>query len=95
MELFQRSCKTSHIGNNESSLIEDSFGRFKVWARNLEALQNPVSRSSLDYRLRDGERMRCAVKNNLGDVLESSLRGLVNPLYMSYDVFCHLPLVLT
>lgn len=67
--------QSSPVEYEHSNLIDDCLGRFKVWARNLGAFQNPESQSSLDYRLHDGEEMRDAVKEQLEGLLESSLRG--------------------
>lgn len=55
--------------------VEDSLGRFMVWARNLGAFRDPNSTSSLDYRLRNGNQMQANVKAALQDIAESASRG--------------------
>ncbi|EEU42727.1 uncharacterized protein NECHADRAFT_84262 [Fusarium vanettenii 77-13-4] len=55
-----------HLGNSAAwqqhlSTIDDSQGRFSVWANNIGALRDPKSSSSLDYRLRDGGPMRNSI----------------------------------
>ncbi|KAK1770845.1 hypothetical protein QBC33DRAFT_566309 [Phialemonium atrogriseum] len=55
--------------------VEDSLGRFMVWARNLGAFRDPNSTSSLDYRLRNGNQMQTNVKAALQDIAESASRA--------------------
>jgi hypothetical protein len=45
--------------------VEDSLGRFRVWASNIGALQPKESTTSLDYRLRDAASMRAGVLSGL------------------------------
>jgi hypothetical protein len=77
------------IGNSvfskDSDLLDDSLGRFRVWARNLGAFENAESKRSLDYRLRNGEEMRDAVRGNLVEIKDSSLRGVF--IYGSMALF--------
>lgn len=46
-------------------LIEDSRGRFQVWAANIGARQLSGSRKSLDFRLRDAPLVRSSVISGL------------------------------
>ncbi|KAK7422980.1 hypothetical protein QQX98_001270 [Neonectria punicea] len=55
-------------------LLEDELGRFRVWAANLGAFQDPKSPRSLDYRLRDGPVMRSNVVSGLERLKDSSIR---------------------
>jgi len=55
--------------------FDDSLGRLRVWAENLGAYQTPESRSSLDYRLRDGYEMRDAIQEGLENLCEWSTKG--------------------
>lgn len=55
--------------------IQDEFGRFKVWAENIGALQPRDLRSSLEYRLRDASRTRMQVQQFLDDLRESLAEG--------------------
>lgn len=69
-----------HLGNSTAwqqhlSTIDDSQGRFSVWANNIGALRDPKSSSSLDYRLRNGGPMRKSVTQALVDIKESAERG--------------------
>lgn len=46
-------------------LIEDSRGRFQVWAANIGARQLLESRKSLDFRLKDSPLVRSSVISGL------------------------------
>lgn len=63
----------SDVWSEQISLpaVQDEFGRFRVWAGNVGAHRS--GRVSLDYRLREAEKMRQQVTNLLND-LESNLR---------------------
>ena len=64
-----------------SNDLEDGLGRFRVWAKNLGAFQNPKSNSSLDHRLIDGKEMRDAVRENLEELNGASVKGIA-PSYI-------------
>jgi len=51
--------------------IQDEFGRFRIWGRNIGAFQPKTFRSSLEHRLRDSSRTRQQVLNILQDLHES------------------------
>lgn len=57
------------------STVDDSQGRFSVWANNIGALKDPIYTSSLDCRLRDGMQMRKSVKQAMMDIKESAEQG--------------------
>lgn len=55
------------VGSHDRELdtIDDTRGRFNVWAANLGAFQPPNSLKSLDFRLKDAELMRASVLSGL------------------------------
>lgn len=57
-------------------LLEDELGRFRVWAANLGAFQDPNSPRSLEYRLRDGPVMRSSVVSGLKRLMDTGDRGM-------------------
>ncbi|UPK94956.1 hypothetical protein LCI18_005891 [Fusarium solani-melongenae] len=54
------------------STVDDLQGRFSVWANNIGALKDPISTSSLDYRLRDGMQVRKSINQAMMDIQESA-----------------------
>ena len=66
---------SDHSRNFESHLsavaINDEFGRFKVWAANIGALQPASRSSSLEYRLREATRVKDHVSRLLRDLNHS------------------------
>lgn len=60
--------------------LHDAVGRFRVWANNLGAFQRSTSQASLDYRLRDGEGMRGAVRRQLERVKQVTEQSACHPL---------------
>lgn len=57
------------------SEVQDELGRFKIWARNIGALQPRTMSSSLEYRLRDASRAR--------QLVVKLLKRLEDPLHQS------------
>ncbi|KAH8898865.1 hypothetical protein GQ53DRAFT_878085 [Thozetella sp. PMI_491] len=59
--------------------LETEQGRFRVWARNIGALRDPRSSSSLDSRLHDAPKARNAIVSILEALLESlnRVRGIL------------------
>ena len=51
--------------------VQDELGRFKIWARNIGALQPRTMSSSLEYRLRDASHARQLVVKLLGNLQEA------------------------
>ncbi|KAJ4197281.1 hypothetical protein NW759_016331 [Fusarium solani] len=51
--------------------LEREQGRFRIWARNIGALRDPTSTSSLDSRLHDAPKFRNAIASVLEGLLES------------------------
>ncbi len=47
-----------------------SLGRFTIWAGNIGALQPFESKSSLDYRLRDAQKIAIQIAGLLDDLAE-------------------------
>lgn len=45
--------------------IEDTLGRFRVWAKDLGVFLPSTSQASLDQRLRDGREMGTAIRREL------------------------------
>jgi hypothetical protein len=76
-ELFPRLCRfleASEFRDQVSSAAASSeFKRFELWAKNIAALQDAHLPSSLEYRIREDESAREAVKNALV-YLEESLQ---------------------
>lgn len=66
---------SDHSRSFESQLsavaINDEFGRFKVWAANIGALQPASRSSSLEYRLREATRVKDHVIRLLRDLNHS------------------------
>ncbi|KAM5378123.1 hypothetical protein ACJZ2D_004581 [Fusarium nematophilum] len=60
-------------GNIEDK-VEDSRGKFNVWASNIGALQPPWSKKSLDSRLKDAPLMRSSVISGLERLKRSTTR---------------------
>lgn len=58
--------------------LEDSRGRFNVWADNIGALQAARSKRSLDSRLKDAPVMRSAFIAGLNRLDQSLHRGMIN-----------------
>lgn len=56
-------------------LIEDSRGRFQVWAANIGALQSPESRKSLDFRLKDALLVRSSVISGLHRLIRCATKS--------------------
>ncbi|RSM07311.1 hypothetical protein CDV31_008676 [Fusarium ambrosium] len=56
--------------------IDDSQGRFSVWANNMVTLTELDSTNSLDHGLRDGMRMRKNVMQALMDIMQSAERAI-------------------
>lgn len=83
--------------------IEDERGRFRVWASNLGAFHTAQSVKSLEFRLRNSERMhqsvidglkrlselsyRCEHNSELDRVLPSSLSNVCQCI--AYNPVCH------
>lgn len=70
----------------------DAFGRFKIWAGNIGALQQIESKSSLDFRLRDSPKISTQILEILVDLAESLEDGayifwtLQNILTMAHSI---------
>ena len=66
---------SDHSGDSETHLsavaIQDEFGRFKVWAANIGALQPASRSSSLEHRLREATRVKNHVIKLLRDLNHS------------------------
>jgi hypothetical protein len=54
-------------------LVDEDFGRFRVWAGNVSV--HTTGRRSLQYRLRDSSELTEAVLENLKDLLEALGNG--------------------
>jgi hypothetical protein len=61
------------------SEVSDSFGRFKIWAGNIETLQKFVSKSSLDYRIQDAPKIGTQIISILDDLAEFLEDGVYDP----------------
>ncbi|WAO93324.1 PX domain-containing protein [Fusarium falciforme] len=74
----QRLKSLSHSVQNSTSVrqafdnVDNSRGRFSVWAKNIGAHKASKSTSSLEYRLRDGVHMRSSIMRALVDIKEAS-----------------------
>jgi hypothetical protein len=76
--------KSSSMFYKNLNNLENSMGRFRVWAKNVGAFDTS-SKRSLDSRLnRDGDEMREAVMDNLASILRSAHRGLSQLLSLDY-----------
>lgn len=80
LRLFEILCYTLKLGTVEHqdlmspAMIEDEYGRFRVWAGSLGALQK--GHSGLDYRLRESSIMQANVTaflKQLQTALEESM----------------------
>lgn len=56
---------------HSSGDVDREHGRFRVWARNIGALQEPTSASSLDSRLQAAPKVRNGIIDNLKGLLQS------------------------
>jgi hypothetical protein len=56
---------------DSSENLEREQGRFRVWSRNIGALREPTSASSLDSRLQDAPKVRNAIIDVLEGLMES------------------------
>lgn len=63
------------------SIIGDNFGRFKIWARNIGALQQSTLSTSLEYRLREAPRVITQVAELLEDLVETLEEGEPNKFF--------------
>ncbi|KAH8650454.1 hypothetical protein BGZ61DRAFT_487849 [Ilyonectria robusta] len=73
-ETFDLICAGEGEGSsleNPSETLEREQGRFRVWARNIGALREPTSASSLDSRLQDAPKVQKALADGLEGLLES------------------------
>lgn len=73
-----------------TSMIQDEFGRFHVWAANLGASQHPDSASSLDSRLREAPQILDQVIKILDRLISSvekgmSIPGILKSALMNYS----------
>jgi hypothetical protein len=70
--LADSSCKTPEM---PARVIQDELGRFRVWAGNMGALQDPDSTASLDFRLIDAPQIRQQVLRILRRLIQSIQKG--------------------
>lgn len=76
LELFERLKKFGNLPEEpENSAIAteagDSLGQFKIWAGNIGAFQQFQTKTSLDYRLRDAQKIARQIIELLDDLAES------------------------
>lgn len=79
LDEFVKAIGASEYASIANSL-HDAVGRFRVWANNIGAFQRSTSQASLDYRLRDGEAMRGAVRRQLERVKQVTERSAFRPM---------------
>lgn len=70
---FLQCIKSSSVSDLE--MIDDTHGRFNVWAANLGALHPPRSPKSLEFRLKDSHLMSQSVKSSLERLSGVQLRS--------------------
>lgn len=61
------------------STVGDQFGRFKIWAGNIGALQKASLSSSLDYRLREAPKIVAQIIELLEDLQQTLQEGQKKP----------------
>jgi hypothetical protein len=57
------------------SVVQDEYGRFKIWSGNVGAHQESAIRTSLDYRLRDARFYKDKIVRLLQDLDEALKSG--------------------
>lgn len=60
--------------------VQDELGRFKIWARNIGALQPRTMTSSLEYRLRDASHARQLIAKLLKTLEEVLQERIIVPI---------------
>lgn len=73
--------------------VEDELGRFRVWGANLGAFHESNSTASLDYRLKNGPKMRKSVITGLERLNDVAHRGIC-VFKIKPDVASHLTVCL-
>ncbi len=71
-ELLRASDHSRNLAPHISAVaIQDEFGRFKVWAANIGALQPASRSSSLEHRLREATKVKDHANKLLSDLSHS------------------------
>jgi hypothetical protein len=76
VDLFTHCVELLHQPDNHNdhgiieNQLDDSLGRFRIWAGNIGALQKKENKSSLDFRLREAPKIAIQISEVLDDLVE-------------------------